>query len=355
MFKSVVKWILILKEYRRLQAGFMANRSRKMETLAGIAILATLVVIAAGILVKQSRYDSKLFTASLSPSDSSSASTQKSAKPSELQTLVPDDLIPLTPLETFGPENLSDKIDGKAELYLSAGFRSLKSQRFKKSEQADSWLEILLFDMGSTRNAFAVFSTQRRADAEPIQLTLHAYRTGNALFFVHGQDYVEIIAASGDLTDEMLAIGKNFVNRNPVSSEKLSEQALFPRENLNPGSISLLASDAFGFSRMNNVFTAKYTIDGQEMRAFLSLRHSDKDAQELAEAYHRFLLENGGSDLDPGTNLPGIKLVEIFDLYELIFSHGKALGGVHEAESKDTALKLGLALYQELQKVDQKQ
>lgn len=333
--------------------GTMAARSKKMETVAGVAILALLVIVAAGVIVKQSRYDPKLFTVSLSPSDSSNAPKPATTKPSELQSLVPDDLIPLTPLETFGPENLSDKIDGKAELYLSAGFQKLESQRFKKSDQADSWLEIFVFDMGSTRNAFSVFSTQRRADAEPVKLTSHAYRTENALFFVNGRDYVEIIAASGNLTDEVLAIGSSFVNQNPAQAEKLDEQALFPRKDLNPGSISLLASDAFGFSRMNNVFTAKYTVGGQEMRAFLSLRQSNKDAQELAEAYHRFLLENGGSDVDTGTNLSGIKMIEIFDLYEVVFYRGKVLGGVHEAESKDAAVKLGFALYQELQKVGQ--
>ena len=331
----------------------MAARSKKMETVAGVAILALLFIVAAGVIVKQSRYDPELFTISSSASDSGRAPKPDSAKPSELQSYVPDDLIPLTPLEIFGPENLSDKIDGKAELYLSAGFQKLESQRFKKSDLADSWLEIFVFDMGSTRNAFSVFSTQRRADAEPVQLTSHAYRTQNALFFVNGGDYVEIIAASGGLTDEMLAIGHSFVSKNPAQAEKLNEQALFPRENLNPGSISLLASDAFGFSRMNNVFTAKYTVGEQEMRAFLSLRQSNKEAQDLAEAYHRFLLENGGSDVDAGTNLPGIKMIEIFDLYEVVFYRGKALGGVHEAESKDAALKLGLELYRELRKVGQ--
>ena len=314
-----------------------------------------LVVIAAGVLVKQSHYDPQLFTAALSPSDSGSAASPACKDPSELQTLAPDDLLPLTPLETFDPSNLSDKIDGKAELYLSAGFRELQSRRFKKSNQADSWLEIFVFDMGSTRNAFSVFSMQRRVDAQPLEFTRHAYQTENALFFAHGRNYVEIIAASGDLSDEMLTIGKNFVNRQPAQSEKLSEQSLFPRENLNPESIILLASDAFGFSRMNNVFVAKYTIDGQQMRAFLSVRESAKDAQDLAEAYYRFLLENGGSEVDPGKNLSGMKLVEIFDLYELIFYDGKILGGVHEAESRESALKLGVVLYQEIRKADEKQ
>ncbi|MCK8600848.1 DUF6599 family protein [Desulfoferrobacter suflitae] len=329
----------------------MAVQPEKTETLVGMAILALLVVIAAGILMRQSRYDPQWFTMSRSEHEI----PQAAGELSHLQELLPDGWVPLTPLETFSPENLSDKINGKAELYLAAGFQKLESQRFKRSDQDDSWLELFVFDMGSTRNAFAVFSTQRRTGSTPVDLTRHAYQTENALFFVHGRDYVEVIAAEEGLADEMLAIGRNFVERKPVQSDELSEQSLFPRKNLNAESIALLASDAFGFSRLNNIFTAKYNIAGQEMRAFLSVRPSGADAQQLAEAYHAFLLENGGSDVDSGTNLPEIKLIEIFDLYELIFVHGRVLAGVHEAESKDAALELGLTLYRELQEVDESQ
>jgi len=331
----------------------MISRSRRIETSVGILILAVIVVVASGVLFKQSRFDEKLFTVSLPLIDSHVVPAENANLTSPFEPLVPADMSPLTPPETFGPDNLSDKIDGKAELYLSAGFKELRSQRFKQTNQQGSWLELFIFDMDSTQDAFSVFSTQRRADGNPINLTRFAYQTENALFFVHGNEYIEIIGNNPNLTDAMLAIGKNYVQQKPIETEKLSDQDLFPTENLDPGSISLLSSDVFGFSRLNDVYIAKYIINGQEIRAFLSRRESAKDAQELAEAYHQFLLENGGMDIEVGDGIAEAKLVELFDLFELIFFHGRFFAGVHEAENRDSARKLGLLLLKELQKADQ--
>ena len=69
---------------------------------------------------------------------------------------------PLSPPETFDAEKLSEKIDGKAGLYLSAGFKSLTCRRYKKPDNPDLWLEIFFYDMGNIINSFAVYSMQRR-------------------------------------------------------------------------------------------------------------------------------------------------------------------------------------------------
>ena len=52
--------------------------------------------------------------------------------------------VPLTAGEIFEAQNLSDKINGKAELYLSAGFVRLISQRFKDERGSDLWIEAFL-------------------------------------------------------------------------------------------------------------------------------------------------------------------------------------------------------------------
>lgn len=54
---------------------------------------------------------------------------------------------------------LFDYIDGGGELYISYGFRSLVSRKYARSGRPDITLD--LFDMGSSRNAFGVFSHTR--------------------------------------------------------------------------------------------------------------------------------------------------------------------------------------------------
>jgi hypothetical protein len=100
---------------------------------------------------------------------------------------------PLAPIESYGPENLSDKIDGRAELYLSAGFQEMSCRSFTLSEAENAHVEVFVYDMGSAQNAYAVFSSQRRPGSADIPLTANAYATGNALFFSQARFYVEIV------------------------------------------------------------------------------------------------------------------------------------------------------------------
>lgn len=331
----------------------MANGGRRTETIVGACILTMLVVTAAGVLWRQSRFDANLFSVSLLSLSATGGLADGSAQPSPFQSFIPDSLAPLTPPETFGADNLSDKIDGEAELYLSAGFKELRSQRFKRADRNELWLELFVYRMSSADSAFSVFSTQRPASAGPLDFARFAYHTENAVFLVHGEEYVEIIGGSPLLLDDLLTIAANYVRQKPLAAEKRSDQDLFPAEDLDPASISLHSADVFGFSRLNNVFTAKYTIDGLELRAFVSRRESAEDARDMAAAYHQFLLEHGGVEVaDFAVDIPGARMVEIFDLYELIFVHGSFFAGVHEADNKDAAEKLAGLLFQSLQQVD---
>jgi hypothetical protein len=317
-------------------------KSGKAESYIGFFILLLLSIIAAGILMKQSHYDVGMFAVALSKDASPLQTTDPDNSTSDLQGYLPAGMMLLTPVEIFGSDSLSEKIDGKAELYLSAGFLSLRCQRFAESGKPDTWLEVFVYDMGSMRNAFSVFSTQRRADAQDVDFTQFAYRTTNALFFLQGQYYVEVIAASDQMAERMLAIAQNFVRENPFTteSEALGEAALFPKTSLVPGSIALLAENVFGFSNLDNTFVAHYTVLDNELTAFLSRRQTAQEAKALALAYHQFLVENGGADASMNVAIPDARLVKIFDTFELIFVHGNFLAGVHEAENKDLAEQL---------------
>jgi hypothetical protein len=78
---------------------------------------------------------------------------------SELSTLLPDTVRgwQTTAADRIhSPENLFDYIDGGAELYLSYAFERLTSRTYSQAGQPDVIVD--LFDMGSSANAFGVFS-----------------------------------------------------------------------------------------------------------------------------------------------------------------------------------------------------
>jgi len=328
----------------------MARTVSKTETWVGYAILLVLVVIAGGIFLIQSRYEQSILKPGLLQTESPSQAVPLNRSLRDLVQFTPDSLTPLTPPETFGPENLSDKINGKAELYLSAGFVGLVSQRFAIEDEPTVWMEAFIYDMGSPRGAYAVYSLQKRSEATELDTGDFAYRTENALYLVHGSYYVEIVAsvAQERMATLILSFGDNFIGKTTAGSEAINEFSLFPAKYLNKASISLLPSDAFGFQQFDSIFTAQYEMGDTELTAFLSQRKSPAEAVKLVESYSSFLREFGGTELKSTLNIPGVKLVEIMDTFELIFSRGSILAGVHGAENRKAAEELALMLNQSL-------
>lgn len=307
------------------------------ENFVSMAVLLLLIVIGVVIFLKQFRYNPSIF-----PSGMTIAVTDK--------TISFKNMNPMTQPEYFNSENLSEKINGKAELYLSAGFKSLTCQRFSRPDNSGLWLEVFVYDMGSIENAFAVYSVQKREGSAPLKVGAFSYKTENSVFFVHGNYYVEVTSseASGSLMDSMLSFSGDFIKSKTVNKNSISELALFPHENLDSNSIVLFPSNAFGFDKLSMVFAADYKTQKGKIKAFLSRRKNEKEAKEIAESYSGFLISLGGKKINSARNQNNIEIIEIMDTYEFIFSKGTFLAGIHSAENLDEAKKTAEALNKKL-------
>ena len=170
---------------------------------------------------------------------------------------------------------------------------------------------------------------KRRDNAEPLDLTRHAYRTENAVFVTHGQYYLEIIAATEleEIFGAMFSVAQAFIRDTQVEEEvAITEKDLFPSVGQVENSFTMIASDVFGYSELDNVFIAEYDLEGTEATAFFSRRESPQAAENLAVAYHEFLLTYGGTNLEPEVTIEGARMVEIFDTYEVILTATDAMG-----------------------------
>ena len=323
--------------------------SRRESTISWV-IMGTLAAIAIGVFIRQSHYDPTLFVPRALEAQAPGDGMPESLPSLDFSRFVPERMGVLSPLEAFGPDTLSEKINGKAELYLSAGFLSLQCQRFASSIDPPSWMEVFVYDMGTLHQAFAVYSGQKREEATPLDLTPFSYKTKNALFWVHGRYYVEIIASvpSEAMLGSMLSFGKKFVSKTPVEEHSIDELALFPRDHLEEGSIALFLSNAFGSADLKNVFMARYHMEGEVLTAFVSRKEDPAEAEKMVRAYRAFLLENGGTAVPLSVDLTSGSLVQILDTFELIFRHDRYVAGVHEAETQGAAETLALMLERHL-------
>jgi hypothetical protein len=328
----------------------MARRKAKVgpaQKLTGYAILAVLGLIMVGLLIQQSRFNPAVIVALRAPDKGrpQAASTQALAATA---ALIPEaaGFTPLVPTQSYGPDNLSDKIDGKAELYLAAGFKEMSCRSFGLGGSGGAHVEVFVYDMGSAPNAFAVFSGQRRSGSPSIPLTANAYATANALFFTQGQFYVEIVAdrAAETLQKSLESYATALLAKLPAEAEAQDAAALFPKEGLVRETVRLCAADTFGCEGLNNMLTGEYSLKAGKATAFVAVSDTPEQAQAEARRYLEFLAANGYKKI-PAPGAPeNISVLSLEDSFEVVFVEGRTMAGVHDATTLAAALELAAQL-----------
>jgi Family of unknown function (DUF6599) len=326
----------------------MARRKAKVgvtQKVVGYSILATLGVITIWLLVQQSHFNPAVTVALRGAKAQGSIQGAPGQAPAATTAFIPEvpGFTPLAPAQSFGPDSLSDKIDGKAELYLPAGFKEMSCRSFNVADQGKAYVEVFVYDMGSAPNAFAVFSGQRRPGFPNIPLTTNAYATTNALYFTRGQFYVEIVAdrASEALQNSLLTYAKAVLAKMPAETKGAPTKAdLFPKEGLALDTVRLNASDVFGLEGFNNIFTGEYTFKNGTATAFLAERDTPEQAKADADRYLKFLTANGYQKIKSPAGLEGIEVLKLDNSYEIVLVQGRFLAGVHDASSLAAAQEL---------------
>jgi len=333
--------------------------ARRLESAVSICLLAILFLVAVGVLLKQADVDMSRFG-----TDPVAAGVVGAKPPAligqgelSLTALLPEGFKKLSESEFYNPENLYEKINGKAPLYTESGFEKLLTQRFAGTQDENLWMELFIYDMANLRNAFSVYSRQKRADVEVLPDAQFAYRTGNGLYFVHGRYYVELVGSSesAELLGAMSQTAEQIRTKLAVGKdEQITELTFFPQEGLVAGSNRLYLASAFGFKDLTDIFTAGYKLRGETITAFIGRRLDANDAQKLAESYYRFLIENGGA-AKPTTNVSlknwQGRVVDFYGTTEIVFTVGPFVAGIHEADNRQAAEELAAALGHKLSKV----
>ena len=327
-----------------LTMSSVQRRARHLESAISICVLAVLFLVGVGVFIRQSDFDISRFginTPRRQPVGFEFQASTSERDQSDLGPLAPAGFEKLSETEVYNPGNLYEKINGKAPLYIESGFEQLSTQRFISGNDESLWMELYVYDMGAVRNAFSVYSVQKRAEAENLRPMRFAYKTANALYLVHGKYYIELVgsAESSELFRAITEVARKVrANLAIDHNTAIDELSLFPQENVVVDSARLYLKNAFGFEGLTDTFTSRYTIDGETITAFLSKRSSPEEARAAAESYYNFLIDNGGA-AKPTESIEA-KAVDFYDTTEIVFAIGPLVAGVHEAENQRAAEKL---------------
>ena len=342
--------------------GLSQGRAKRLESAIGTLILVILILIAVVVLIQQSSYDMSRFgiiTTSIKPVLEKAQAEEKTEMdlallaPAGYSVWSPEDKKP-SETESYTSENLFEKINGKAPLYTESGFKKLYTQRFVNEEDPNLSMELYLFDMGGIKNAFSVYSVQKRADGIELPDMGFAYATSNALFLVQGQYYMELIgwSQSARLSEAMTEVAKKIIRKvGTDTAGGIPELNLFDAELVVPGGFKLYLAGAFGFEGLSNTFTAQYRINDETVTVFFSKQTDTQQARKVAESYYQFLLDNGGT-IKPANNQAvqdiGGWVVDLYGDIEIVFSTGSFAAGVHAAQSQSAAEEAAAGLIEKL-------
>jgi hypothetical protein len=317
------------------------RRPSARETAISTGVVCVLVVIAAWLWSAQAHF-SPAVTVAASVAQAAEAARSSAAAQSVLVATLPAGLRAMSPVESFSPDTLSDKIDGKAELYLSAGFLAMRCQRFAPATAPTAWFEAFIYDMGRPENAFSVYSSQKRTAAQDAGVGDYSYLAGNQLCLVHGQYYLEFVGAD-DREPTLQAAGelaRAFVSATTVArhANVAKDEALFPTEGMIAGSLMLLSADVFGFDQLKNVYVARYREGKDDLTLFLSRRASPSAAGQLAAALRGFFVTDcGGKETAPPLAPVDAVIIDSGGAFDGVFVSGALLAGVHQAPSRAVA------------------
>ena len=189
-------------------------------------------------------------------------------------------------VEVFNPDNLFDRINGAAPLFIENNFREMTSMEYKKG--AD-YITIQAYRHATPEDAFGMYSSERSSDLAYLPIGGEAQGDKTNLYFFAGNMYLKIWSNSaGDVSGELQTIGKGLAETiDPNAAYPLAVR-LFPKEGKVPYSDSYITSNFIGHEFLRAVYTAKYECNGQSFQLFILDGGSAEGVKEVLTQYMAF-------------------------------------------------------------------
>jgi len=269
-----------------------------------------------------------------------SITTSVAASREILPQLQNEDLKGPSATRTFTADTLYEKIDGRAELYLSYGFAELKFATYTGPDGLA--LDVYLYDMADVANAFGIYKAEESEYGEPVEIGRAGYKSASGVFFWKDRYYVNVLINKQTDRAEQIALelARAIAGRIKDSGKPLWGEQLLPKEARVPGSLEFYRRDAFGLDFLTDVYAATYEVNGQEVTLFIMDAGSPQRAAEVFGKYKTFSQKYGKIIQDEEKHDYLLLVADSGGTYDVVFATGNFVGGANSAEDLDAARKL---------------
>jgi hypothetical protein len=217
---------------------------------------------------------------------------------------------PYGQVRNYTKKNVTDRLEGSAELFLQYGFTDLAVHRFRPAVQAKKTagkeIALEIYRMETPADAFGIFSV-RRSGAEKVSEIIKALNwiSPARASFVKGNAYINILAMGCEEAEVEKVAAAAAAKINLPGDPVPAEVARLPKTNLVPGSeryirgglaageeSPLLGRDFWGFkAEKSRAVTARYAPKDSKL-IVLDLGPEAADVTGLVEGLFKEYLED---------------------------------------------------------------
>lgn len=202
-------------------------------------------------------------------------------------------------IEVFNPDNLFNRINGAAPLYLENNFREMTSMEYKRGEE---YITIQAYRHASPADAFGMYSAERSPDLEYFSFGGEAQGDASNVFFYAGSIYVKMWAyAADDVSETLQAIAAGLAAGIDPEAGYPAVFDRFPAENRVARSEAYITSDYLGHEFLSGVAKVDYAVGGKTYQAFVIEAPTEAAAGELLAKYYAFTRQSGAPRPGPQT------------------------------------------------------
>jgi hypothetical protein len=189
--------------------------------------------------------------------------------------------------EVFNPDNLFDRINGAAPLFIENGFREMTTCDYTKGED---YITVQIYRHATPEDAFGMYSSERSSDLTFYETGGEAHGDNGSMFFFAGPLYVKIRSSSSDeeTGNAIRLISKTLADNANPDSDYPSMIKVFPKEYKIPYTEAYITSNYIGHEFLNRVYVCRYNKKGTTYQLFVIDAGSNNAAKETLNKYFTF-------------------------------------------------------------------
>jgi hypothetical protein len=191
-------------------------------------------------------------------------------------------------VEVFNRDNLYERINGAAPLYLENNFQEMTSMVYTKG---DDYITIQAYRHASPEDAFGMYASERSSEmAHYAGIGGDAQGDEYGLYFFSGSVYVKMISSNegAQITAVLKKIAKTLAGKIDANPDYPAIIKSFPQAGRIPFTEAYITQNYIGHEFLKPVFTIDYELNGKKFQAFVIDGKNPEGAKKILGDYFKF-------------------------------------------------------------------